>query len=130
MNQLISAVEAKKLGTEIINNVNYNSSDIKITAQGNVNLEQNVIHGDYLKDAIKEFKDESPTLEDQLLILAGYIKKIDNKEVNEAFNELNKSVTNKSSKFVVKSIWNGLVSILPDAVKLSDACVQIGSLFS
>ncbi len=124
MSELISAVDAKEIGKKIVTNNTYNT-----IASGNAHVEQNVINGDYLRDSAKIMKKNGIELEDAILIFAGYLDNLELSEAKQAFNDLNRNMKEKSSKVTLGGIWKGILEIVPDAVKLSEAALAISKFF-
>jgi hypothetical protein len=66
-----------------------------------------------------------------LLEIADYVNRSGNKDAGVLFNtfgeELSKSAPRKP---VLRTIWNGILEVLPDVSKLAEAVTKIGTLFS
>jgi len=96
-----------------------------ITATGHASITANLVSGYFLVSSIKTLKSENPELEDALKTIAGYVESLGASETNEAFNNFNKNVRDKSSNGTLRTLWNEVVRLLPDAVKITDATVAI-----
>jgi hypothetical protein len=60
-----------------------------------------------------------------------FVNKSKDKGAGELLDSFNKELVKPdASKPVLKSLWDGLVRILPDIVTLSDAVKRITSLFT
>jgi len=75
------------------------------------------LYGDDVKKALEE--------------ISSHIEKSEDKESAELFNGFNQEINNgKQSKTVLKTLWNGLVSSLPDAAKVTTAIATISKIFT
>jgi hypothetical protein len=120
MDKIISSSEGRRIGQQIINKNYYT-----ITASGHANVSSTNISGDYLRDSVKILGHNDPALEDALTVFAGYVQAINNKEAELIFNDFNRNVQQGSGMVTLRSIWRGLIEVVPDAVKLSEAAITI-----
>lgn len=63
--------------------------------------------------------------------ISHHIENSEDKESAELLNGFNQEINNeKQNKTVLKTLWNGLVSSLPDAAKVSTAIATISKIFT
>jgi hypothetical protein len=122
----LSREEARKIGQSIIVNQLNSVGDITVSTGGGV-----TISGRNIVGAVNAMpSDNDKILENAISELAGYVKTLKDDEVTASYNDFTKSVSEKASKRSQKSLWNSLVDILPDFVKISDAVVKLTSYFN
>ena len=65
-----------------------------------------------------------------LVQVAEFINKSGNKEAGAIFNNFNEELSKpEPQKAVLRTLWNGVVGVLPDIAKISEAAGKIASLF-
>jgi hypothetical protein len=116
--------QAKALGQQIVSQTTYN-----ISATGHGTVTTTVVSGDLLNGSIQTLTKDDPKLEDALQKIAGYIENLGSVESKVAFNDFNKNVREKSSAGTTRALWREVISLLPDAVKATEAAITIGKHF-
>jgi molybdopterin-binding protein len=90
-----------------------------------------VITSSLVQNSFNQIKQHDAETAEALLKIADFIDKSNNKGAGELLDSINKELVKpEPSKPVMKSLWDGIIKILPDITKLTEAVSKIAKLFA
>lgn len=118
---------------KIINYItNYNSYEDLIMGDKFENISNStVINRSSLKNAMNTMANASKGIEDALEEVSEYIEQTGNEDLIKLFDSLTGEISKETdNKIVLSTIWEKIVKMLPDTVKIATAVAAISKFFS
>jgi hypothetical protein len=89
-----------------------------------------VIIGSDISNSFNVVRNNDPALADALQTISGAVEKSGNKEAGLAWERFMKQAVGERDKTVLSALWDRVVKLVPDVIKLVESVAKIATLFT
>jgi hypothetical protein len=89
-----------------------------------------VIIGSDISHSYNVVRNNDPALADALQTISGAVENLGNKEAGLAWERFVKQAVGERDKTVLSALWDKVVKLVPDVIKLVESVAKIATLFA